>query len=478
MSRDLLLTLSSEPRARRLIQRLGLPIPLPQRLDREDAPYADQPLRDRRVLALGTLRGELGRTIARVLVEAGASPVVGSDTDVFDAPGEAWGRRAEHLPGGVPDAESTTRYDALVFDASELGGPADLRALFDGFHAFVQRLAPCAHVVVIGRPPDEASASSIAAARQGLEGFVRSLAKELGRRGTTANLVICETGAESRLDGVLRFVLSERSAFVTAQPFVVRRLAKAPPASSWTRPLDGKVALVTGAARGIGAATAACLAREGAKVLLLDRPDDDAPLAATAREVGGVPVLLDVTAADAPTRLLAIARGHGGLDVVVHNAGITRDKTLAKMTDAQWDLTVDVNLGAVVRLTDALVADKAVKKHARIVLLSSVSGLAGNVGQTNYAAAKSGLVGYLRHLAPRVAERGITVNAIAPGFIETRLTDAMPVAIREVARRLSALGQGGEPRDVAEAITFLSTPSSVGITGAVLRVCGGALVGA
>jgi len=115
MSRDLLLTLSSEPRTRRLIQRLGLPIPLPQRLDREDAPYAEQPLRDRPVLALGTLRGELGRAIARALVEAGASPVIASETDVFDAPGEAWGRRAERL-----EAESTSRFEALVFDASEL----------------------------------------------------------------------------------------------------------------------------------------------------------------------------------------------------------------------------------------------------------------------------------------------------------------------------------------------------------------------
>ncbi|MCB9613970.1 MAG: 3-oxoacyl-ACP reductase [Sandaracinus sp.] len=473
MARDLLLAISSEPRARRLVQRLGLPLPLPQRLDRNDEAYEEQPLRDRRVLTLGTFRGELGRALAHVLVEAGASPVVATDTDVFDAPGEAWGRRPS-----APDPESTERYDALVFDASELGGPEDLRALYDGFHAWVGRLRPCAHVVVVGRPPEEASSAAAAGARHGLDGFVRSLAKELGRRGTTANLVLCETGAESRLDGVLRFLLTERSAFVTAQPFVVKRLAKAPVAVPRTRPLEGKTALVTGAARGIGAATAARLAREGAKVLLLDRPDDDGPLAATAREVGGIPVLLDVTAPDAEAKLLAVAKEHGGFDVVVHNAGITRDKTLAKMKPEQWDLAVDVNLGAVVRLTDALVKQKALSAGARVVLLSSVSGLAGNVGQTNYAASKSGLVGYLRHLAPAVADRGITVNAIAPGFIETRLTDAMPVAIREAARRLSALGQGGQPGDVAEAITFLATPGSVGISGAVVRVCGGALVGA
>ena len=134
----------------------------------------------------------------------------------------------------APDPESTERYDALVFDASELGGPEDLRALYDGFHAWVGRLRPCAHVVVVGRPPEEASSAAAAGARHGLDGFVRSLAKELGRRGTTANLVLCETGAESRLDGVLRFLLTERSAFVTAQPFVVKRLAKAPVATPRT----------------------------------------------------------------------------------------------------------------------------------------------------------------------------------------------------------------------------------------------------
>lgn len=473
MTRDLLLTLASEPRARRLVRRLGLPLPLPQRLERDDAPYVEQPLRDRRVLASGPLHGELGHAVARALVEAGASPVVASETDVFDAPGEAWGRRPS-----VPDPDGTERFDALVFDASALAGPEDLRSLYDGLHTIVPRLRPCARVVVLGRPPDEATTAASAAARHGLDGFVRSLAKELGRRGITANLVLCETGAERRLEGVLRFLLTERSAFVTAQPFLVRRLAKAPPASPYVRSLEGRVALVTGAARGIGASAAARLAREGAKVLLVDRPDDGATLAVTAREVGGVPILLDVTALDAEARLLAVAEEHGRFDAVVHNAGITRDKTLAKMSPEQWDLTIAVNLGAVVRLTDALVARKRLKKYARVVLVSSVSGLAGNVGQTNYAASKSGLVGYLRHLAPQVAERGVTVNAVAPGFIETRLTDAMPVTIRAAARRLSALGQGGEPRDVAEAIVFLCTPSSVGITGAVVRVCGGALVGA
>ena len=132
---------------------------------------------------------------------------------------------------------------------------------------------------------------------------------------------------------------------------------------------------------------------------------------------------------------------------------------------------------AIVRITDALMSGP-MRDGGRIVLLSSVAGIAGNMGQTNYAASKSGVIGYMQQLSKAAAGRGITVNAIAPGFIETRLTDAIPVMIREVARRLSNLSQGGQPRDVGDAITFLSTPGSLGVTGQVLRVCGGALVGA
>ncbi len=162
---------------------------------------------------------------------------------------------------------------------------------------------------------------------------------------------------------------------------------------------------------------------------------------------------------------------------MVHNAGVTRDKTLRKMKRTAWDQAIDINLGAVVDITNALLEGSVINKEGRIVLLSSIAGIAGNVGQTNYAASKSGLVGAVEHLSAQTAKRGITVNAIAPGFIETRLTAAIPVMIREGARRMSALGQGGQPEDVGQAITFLSTPGADGLTGNVLRVCGGALVG-
>ena len=173
---------------------------------------------------------------------------------------------------------------------------------------------------------------------------------------------------------------------------------------------------------------------------------------------------------------LDAVRALGGVDVIVHNAGITRDKTLARMKPELWDQVMEINLVAVLRTTAAL--EPMLRDHGRIVCLSSIAGISGNMGQTNYAASKAGIIGFVRSTAERLADRGVTVNAIAPGFIETRMTAAIPIAIREVGRRLSALGQGGLPEDVAQAITFLATPGAHGITGRTLRVCGGAFLGA
>jgi 3-oxoacyl-[acyl-carrier protein] reductase len=164
--------------------------------------------------------------------------------------------------------------------------------------------------------------------------------------------------------------------------------------------------------------------------------------------------------------------------VLVHNAGITRDKTIANMKDALWQSVVNVNLSTQERINEALVEAGALTSGGRIVCVSSISGIAGNLGQTNYAFSKAGVIGMVQNHAPLLAERGITINAVAPGFIETQMTATIPFTIREAGRRMNSMGQGGLPVDVAETIAWLASPASSGLNGNVVRVCGQSLLGA
>ncbi|HJL18369.1 MAG TPA: 3-oxoacyl-ACP reductase [Sandaracinaceae bacterium LLY-WYZ-13_1] len=480
---DFLLELGKNPNARKMIKQLGLPVPMPQDLARAGGPWEERPLAEQQaVVGVGpnaALQGYVAETLAR----AGADPWLvgeGHDGALWKAPGEAYGRPAKPLASPVPDRFLA---NALVFDGSGLESPADLKRVYEFFHPLVGRLARCGRAVVLARPHRAAESPAAAATQRALEGFVRSLAKEIGRRGATAHVVYVDEGAEGRVPALLRYLLSERSAFVSGQPFhVTMEAAKGGGTDEevpYTRPLEKKVALVTGAARGIGAATARLLAAEGAHVVCLDRPQDDGPLSQVAREIDGAVLLQDVSAPDAPERIAnELREKHGGVDVVVHNAGVTRDKTLAKMSEERWGQTIDINLAAVIRIDEALTDGRVLHDGGRIVCLSSVAGIAGNMGQTNYAASKAGIIGYVEALAPTLAGRGITVNAVAPGFIETRLTNAIPVMIREVGRRLSNLGQGGLPRDIGDLVVFLASPGSQGLTGRIVRACGGAFIGA
>ncbi len=473
---DFLLELSKNPRARNIVKSLGLPLPMPQDLRRTDEPRDERPLFGRNVAVWTAADSTLADTLAQTLAEAGANPHVPDVDGVrahFEAPGEAYGRPAAALEDGAEG-----KLDAFVFDATSLETPAELRALYDFFHPNIGRLARSGRAVVIGRPHEAQTTAEASAAQAALEGFMRSLAKEIGKKGATANLLYVDDGAEAALAGPLRFLLSARSAYVDGQSLHVGKAAGAVPEATWTRPLEGKVALVTGSARGIGRATAKLLAGEGAKVVCLDLPKDDGPTARLAREIDGGVLLCDVSADDAPERIAQeLDAEYGGVDIVVHNAGITRDKTIKRMKPDWWDATIGINLEAVARITHKLVDDEVLHDHGRLVCLSSIAGVAGNMGQTNYASSKAGIIGLVEHWSAEFGARGITANAIAPGFIETRLTEAMPVAIREAARRLNNLSQGGRPVDVGQAITFLSLPQSQGVTGQVLRVCGGALVG-
>ena len=236
--------------------------------------------------------------------------------------------------------------------------------------------------------------------------------------------------------------------------------------------------LVTGASRGIGASIAEVIAREGATVICLDVPQAQQGLDEIAAKVGGSAIVLDIGADDAPQRLCDAAKADGGWDVVVHNAGITRDKTIANMKDHLWQMVVNVNLSTQERINDALAASGALAPGARIVCVSSISGIAGNMGQTNYALSKAGVIGMVQSTAPILARQGITINAVAPGFIETQMTAAIPFALREAGRRMNSLSQGGLPQDVAEAIAWFANPASSGLTGNVVRVCGQSIMGA
>ncbi|MFI8005484.1 3-oxoacyl-ACP reductase [Streptomyces sp. NPDC086010] len=376
---------------------------------------------------------------------------------------------------GLKVTDSAERPAGIVLDATGVITAAGLAAVHAALHPVVRSLAGNGRVVVLGTTPSPDDHHQ-AAAQQALEGFVRSLGKEIGR-GSTAQLVRLAPGATPASAGsTLRFLLSPRSAYVSGQ--VVELTADAPGEDTdEAAPLSGRTALVTGAARGIGEAVASVLARDGAQVICLDVPRMRDELARTADRLGASALPLDITAPDAAERIAAAAPG--GLDVLVHNAGITRDRRLVNMAADRWAAVIDVNLESVLRTTDALLESGAVNRGGRIVATASIAGIAGNAGQTNYAAGKAGIIGMVRSLAPRAASaHGVTVNAVAPGFIETRMTAAVPLFIREAGRRMNSLSQGGLPVDVAETVAWFARPGSGAVNGQVVRVCGQSLLGA
>lgn len=430
---------------RLLVRNLGLPDP--PRLERWTP---GRPVVDGTVLVGGD-----GRTAGPV-----RELLKGLDVDVVDS--LAAGGRAK----------------ALVLDATAATDVAALAGLRSFFTPLLRRLERCARVVVIGGVPSLADSPDEQVAQRALEGFTRSLGKEM-RAGGTVNLAQVAPGAEDAVGSTLAFLLSPRSAYVSGQVVRVGTGAATAPTDDPATPLAGRVVLVTGAARGIGAEMATVLHRDGATVVGVDVPALASDLHAVTSRTGGTAVFLDVTAPDAAPRLARHLREtHGGVDVLVHNAGITRDRKLANMTPDRWDPVLAVNLAAPLRITRQLLDDGTLRSGGSVVGVASIAGIAGNAGQTNYGASKAGVIGMVDALVPVAATRDITVNAVAPGFIETAMTARMPVLVRELGRRMNSLSQGGLPVDVAEAVSWLAAPGSAAVTGNTVRVCGQSLLGA
>jgi 3-oxoacyl-[acyl-carrier protein] reductase len=233
--------------------------------------------------------------------------------------------------------------------------------------------------------------------------------------------------------------------------------------------LDGKTALVTGASRGIGRAIAAELACAGATVVIGYRSGKD-EAESLASELGGRAVQADVSNAEDAARLVAEA---GDLDILVNNAGLTRDGLLARMPDDDWRTVIETNLSSVFYTCRAVTRPMMRKRAGAIVNVSSIVGVHGNWGQTNYAASKAGIIGFTKSLARELGSRGVRANVVAPGYVKTQLTDVLPEEATEAMLQNTPLGRLGEPQDIAGAVRFLCSDEASFITGEVLLVDGG-----
>ena len=457
-------TFAKSPIGKFVIKNLGLPAPI--NLDRFESAT---PVVKGAVLFGAAPASTLSGSIAQVLANIHANSYTGNNAELQ----QAAAKTGLNL-GAFNQGDKESKFKAVIFDASGIQNSEQLNELYQFFNPIARQIQTSGRVVIVGITPETAKTVKQAIAQRALEGFVKSVGKE-SKKGIAAQLVYVDEGAEANLESTVRFALSPRSAYVSGQ---VIRVSKADVADvDWAKPLAGKTAVVTGASRGIGEAIAHVLARDGAHVICLDVPQQQADLERVAGEIGGSVLAIDITANDAGEKIKAAAAAQSGLDIIVHNAGITRDKTLANMKPELWDLVININLSAIERVNDYLLENAGFNKNGRIVCVSSISGIAGNLGQTNYAASKAGVIGLVKFTAP-ILKNGVTINAVAPGFIETQMTAAIPFAIREAGRRMNSMSQGGLPVDVAETIALFASSASTGLNGNVVRVCGQSLLGA
>ncbi len=469
MATNFLETLYTSPAGRAVARKAGLTDPPRLRRGRQ-LPTGH--------VALATLPG--GGVGAEILHLLGITPI----EPLMDIPET---RSTDEKGRSVPPVYEQ-RLGALVVDATGVREVAQLELLRQVLRPAMRGLERSGRIIILAADASAVHGVEAKAVAQGIDGMNRTIGKEL-QGGSTSNLLFLTEGAAAGdVVSSVSFLLEGRSAYVDGQAWRVAPHKDgdgAPANYDRGKPFTGRIVVVTGAARGIGAAIARTFARDGATVVGVDMPASGEGLSAVANDIGGSALQLDITSPDAGRRIAEHVTAVHGADTkmwaIVHNAGILRDKMLANLDEKRWGSVLEVNLAAEIRINAALL-DKdlpgGLDDAARIVGIASTSGVAGNKGQTNYAASKAGVMGLVWAMAEELAERPITANAVAPGFIETDMTASIPFVSREIFRRTNSMQQGGLPVDVAETIVHLCDPASGGVNGQVIRVCGQNLVGA
>jgi 3-oxoacyl-[acyl-carrier protein] reductase len=459
---DYFLELAKNPLARSIVSKLPLPVTLPPVLKRRNATWTNEEFSGRTVLLLPDGPAETAGDQAGRFAQA-----------LTETVHRLSGKVLQHLP-------ADEQANALLVDATRLSSPLALERVFLALQKNLKLLRSGGRVVIAAAAGD-AAAPEAAATMAALKAFVKSVGRELGRSGGTANLLLFPHGAEGEAAEVAAWMLTDRPAFISGQTLELNHADGLEIVRDAL--LKDKTAIVTGAARGIGLAICQALRREGAQVLGIDHPSQKAVLQDAMQAISADALIQDLSDPLAPAKLAQlIDSGEAGsfgqdgtVDVIVHNAGITRDRTLKRMSVAEWDAVMKLNYEFPRQMSHGMLRPQQGKKPllakgGRIIMISSIVGLAGNFGQTNYAAAKGGVIGLTEGLAH--AHPDYRINAIACGFIETGMTAKIPPLMREVARRINALKQGGLPEDVAEACLMLAGPHGSQISGQVVRVCG------
>lgn len=438
---------------RNTIQKLKLPIPVPPILKRDPHPYRADILNEKKVVV--SEFGFKNQVFLQALDELGAKAYLSID--------------------------KIDRADVLVFNAIGMENSDDIDQVYYFFQPLLKKVNRNGRLLILADGKAEGVLRK--SYNRAMLGIAKTLAKEAGKKGISVNVIFLNDARQASDEVLLQaiqphfaFWLSAHSVYVSGQSVNID-LKKSEKDIKIEGSIQGKKALVTGASRGIGAAIAEKLALEGAQVYILDIPAQEVEAKRLVRKIKGKLILADVSDPELANQLHE-KFGEKGLDILIHNAGITKDKTMANMPEDWWKMVLKINLKSILNLNQQLMELRTLSVDARITHLSSISGLSGNYGQSNYVACKAALIEYCKAMAKEKKHLGYVFNAIAPGFIETDMTATMPFFTREGGRRLSAFQQGGLPEDVAEMALYLSFPSALSINGQCIRVCGGNFMGA